>query len=68
MEFINADVTVGLSRMPLAQGVGISISHRTADAGISTGTGVLFDRHGASGSASVVGLANARNAVRVGRP
>jgi hypothetical protein len=66
VEFINADVALALSRLPVGPGIGVSVNHRSANEGISAGTSVLFDREGAFGTASVVGLANADNPVTVG--
>jgi hypothetical protein len=68
VEFINADASITLSRLPLGGGVGLSVTHRSSDSGVSTGSGVLFDRVGAFGTSSVVALANARNAVIPGQP
>ncbi|WP_052207461.1 acyl-CoA thioesterase domain-containing protein [Sinomonas humi] len=67
VEYINADVSVALSRLPIGPGLGVVVNHRSAEAGISAGTALLFDRQGTLGSASVVGLANADKAVTVGR-
>jgi hypothetical protein len=68
VQFINADASVALSRLPVGDGIGIAISQRTADDGISVGSGTLFDVHGPFGTASVAALANARRAVTVGAP
>jgi hypothetical protein len=67
VEFINADASITLARLPIDGGVGISATHRSSDAGVSVGSAVLFDRHGAFGTSSVVALANARSAVVPGR-
>jgi hypothetical protein len=63
VEFINADVSITLARLPIGGSVGISVTHRSSDAGVSVGSAVLFDRHGAFGTSSVVALANSRSAV-----
>jgi hypothetical protein len=67
VEFINADVSITLARLPLSVGLGISVSHRSSDSGVSVGSAVLFDRSGPLGTSSVVALANARNAVVPGQ-
>jgi hypothetical protein len=59
VQFINADASVAMSRLPVGDGIGIAISQRTADDGISVGSGTLFDVHGPFGTASVAALANA---------
>ncbi|MEV5648662.1 acyl-CoA thioesterase domain-containing protein [Nocardia sp. NPDC052254] len=67
LEYINADVTMALSRPPEALEVGLALTERTEHAGISVGTAVLFDRQGALGTATVSALANAQRAVRIAR-
>ncbi|MEU6560447.1 acyl-CoA thioesterase domain-containing protein [Nocardia nova] len=67
LEYINADVSMTLSRPPTGLEVGLALTDRTEHAGISVGTAVLFDRSGALGTATVSGLANARRAVRIAR-
>jgi hypothetical protein len=68
LEYINADVSVALSRLPVGPGLGIVASHRSAEAGISAGAGLIFDRTGTLGSTSVVGLARYGHAVPMDSP
>jgi len=58
VEFINADVDLVLTRLPVSMELGLSAIDRSEDDGISVGTAVVFDRDGPLGSASVVALAN----------
>jgi acyl-CoA thioesterase len=56
--YINGDLTVALSRLPLDDWIGIQAdSHHVAD-GISVGSATLFDRDGAFGSGLVTAVAN----------
>jgi hypothetical protein len=56
--YINGDLTVALSRLPLDEWIGIQgDSHWAAD-GISVGTATLFDHQGAFGSGMVTAVAN----------
>ena len=56
--YINGDLTVALSRLPLDDWVLVQgDSHWAAD-GISVGTATLFDRQGAFGSGMVTAVAN----------
>lgn len=66
VEYINADVTLALARLPCADGIGVAPTQRAADSGIAFGTATLFDRAGVFGSATVSALANAHRAVRIG--
>jgi len=56
--YINGDLTVGLSRLPLGDYVGVQAdSHWCAD-GIAVGAATLFDDGGAFGTAMVTAIAN----------
>lgn len=56
--FINGDLTVALSRLPVDEWIGIQAdSHHAAD-GIAVGTATLFDRLGAFGSGMTTAVAN----------
>jgi Thioesterase-like superfamily len=56
--YINGDLTVALSRMPVDEWIGIQAdSHHAAD-GIAVGTATLFDRLGAFGSGLTTAIAN----------
>ena len=56
--YINGDLTVALSRLPLDDWLVVQAdSHWTAD-GISLGTATLFDHQGAFGTGMVTAVAN----------
>ncbi|MBI5337288.1 MAG: thioesterase family protein [Mycolicibacterium rufum] len=56
--YINGDLTVALSRLPVDEWIGIQAdSHHAAD-GIAVGTATLFDRLGAFGSGMTTAIAN----------
>jgi hypothetical protein len=63
LEFINADITLALSRLPTGKEVGLSALHRVEHDGIATGTAVVFDRLGPVGTSLVTAMANAEHAV-----
>ena len=58
VEFINADIDLVLTRLPVSMEVGLSAIDRSEADGISVGTAVVFDRDGPFGNASVVAVAN----------
>jgi hypothetical protein len=56
--YINGDLTVALSRLPVDEWIGIQAdSHQAAD-GIAVGTATLFDRRGAFGTGMTTAIAN----------
>ena len=56
--YINGDLTVALSRLPLDEWIGVQAdSHWTAD-GISVGTSTLFDHTGPFGTGMVTAISN----------
>ena len=63
LEFINADVTLYLTRLPDPGGVGLAARTRTESDGISVGTTAVFDSRGVVGTCTVSALANADAAV-----
>lgn len=63
VEYINTDITLALSRLPVSNEIGLAARERFADDGIAVGTAVVFDRQGAIGTCTVTALANARRAV-----
>lgn len=63
LEFINADITVALARLPVGAAVGFATTDRIEQAGISVGTAVAFDRTGVFGTATMCALADAHRAV-----
>jgi hypothetical protein len=68
VEFINADITMAITRLPVAMELGLYALDRTVNDGIAVGTAAMFDRNGQLGTATVVTLANAGNRVDFGRP
>jgi hypothetical protein len=63
VEYINTDITLALSRLPVSTEIGLSARDRLAHDGIAVGTAVVFDRQGPIGTCTVTSLANARRAV-----
>ncbi|RMI28807.1 acyl-CoA thioesterase domain-containing protein [Nocardia stercoris] len=59
LEFINADITLALARLPVALELGIAADTRVAAAGLATCTALLYDRDGTLGTATVSALATA---------
>lgn len=61
--YINADLTLALSRLPVGSEIGVeSDNHLSAD-GISVGTSTLFDELGSFGTGVVTALSNAKRMV-----
>lgn len=58
MGYINGDLTVALSRLPLDDWVGIQGDSHWASDGIAVGTATLFDHQGAFGTGMVTAVAN----------
>jgi hypothetical protein len=56
--YINGDVTVALSRLPLDDWIGIQGDSHWASDGIAVGTATLFDHQGAFGSGLVTAVSN----------
>jgi hypothetical protein len=63
VEYINTDITLVLSRLPVSMEIGLSARERFAHDGIAVGTAVVFDREGLIGTSTVSSLANAKRAV-----
>jgi hypothetical protein len=63
VEYINTDVTLAISRVPVSQEVGIAALSRSENDGIAVGTGLVFDRAGVIGTTTITSLANSRRAV-----
>ncbi|RDH80254.1 thioesterase family protein [Mycolicibacterium moriokaense] len=59
LNYINADYTLTLSRLPVGEYVGLAGLTHYSHAGVATGTATLFDRTGPIGSGVATGLANA---------
>ncbi|WP_227980676.1 acyl-CoA thioesterase domain-containing protein [Nocardia spumae] len=67
LEFINADVTMTIARLPEGMEVGLALTERAQRDGIAVGTAVMFDRAGVIGTTTVSAIANAKRAVRIDR-
>lgn len=64
MTYINADVTLSLTRLPdPGDGVGVVAEQRTENCSAAVGTTILFDHSGPLGTALVSTLANGAHAV-----
>jgi len=66
VQYINSDVSLAISRVPISQEVGIAALSRTEHDGIAVGTGLVFDRAGVIGTTTITSLANSRRAVDFG--
>jgi hypothetical protein len=58
LNYINADYTLTLSRLPEGEYVGLAALTHYSHAGVATGTAALFDRLGPIGSSVATALAN----------
>jgi acyl-CoA thioesterase len=56
--YINGDLTVGLSRLPVGEWIGVQADSHWAEDGVAVGTATLFDRSGAFGSGMTTAVAN----------
>jgi hypothetical protein len=63
VEFINTDISLAMSRLPVSLEVGLEALERTEVDGIASGCALVFDRAGVLGTATVSSLANAHRAV-----
>jgi len=63
VQYINTDITLAISRVPVSQEVGLSTISRYSHDGIATGSAVVFDREGPIGTTTVTSISNARRAV-----
>lgn len=66
LAYINADVTLHLSRLPVGMQVGLAALDHLEHDGIAVGTAAVYDREGPIGTASVSALANAYRTVDLG--
>lgn len=57
--FINADLTVALSRLPRSADIGIEADEHLSHEGVAVGSASLFDRDGLFGTGTVVAVSNA---------
>jgi hypothetical protein len=58
LNFINADYTLTLSRLPEGEYIGLAALTHYSHAGVATGTAAIFDHLGPIGSGIATGLAN----------
>ena len=58
LNYINADYTLTLSRLPDGEYIGLAALTHYSHAGVATGTATLFDRLGPIGTGVATGLAN----------
>jgi acyl-CoA thioesterase len=58
LNFINADYTLTLSRLPDGEYIGLAALTHYSHAGVATGTAALFDQLGPIGSSVATGLVN----------
>ena len=63
VQFINTDITLGLSRLPVSRELGIRAVERTEEDGIAVGVAEMFDREGLFGQVLTTAIANARRTV-----
>ena len=62
--FINTDVSITFSRMPIGGEMGIEAESHLSDDGIAAGAAVLYDEQGAFGICTTTALANERRQIR----
>jgi hypothetical protein len=63
VQYINTDVNLSISRLPVSHEVGLAALTWHAHEGIAVGTATVFDREGPFGTSMVTSLANARRSV-----
>lgn len=63
VQYINSDVNVSISRLPVSHEIGLAAVSWHAHDGIAIGTATVFDRQGPFGTSMVTSLANARRSV-----
>ncbi|MFC4126928.1 acyl-CoA thioesterase domain-containing protein [Nocardia rhizosphaerae] len=67
--YINADMTLTLSRLPVGRELGMQAVDHVAQAGIAVSTATMFDRAGALGTCVITAVANdRRRSLPVHRP
>ncbi|MGW4248116.1 acyl-CoA thioesterase domain-containing protein [Nocardia sp. NPDC004722] len=57
--FINTDMTLGLSRLPVGPEIGVEADSHFSERGMAVGVATLFDRDGSFGSCMVTSVSNA---------
>ena len=63
VEYINADISLTLARLPASLEIGLAATDRVDVDGVAVGTAAVFDRRGPLGTAVVSSLANAARSV-----
>ncbi|HJR89439.1 MAG TPA: acyl-CoA thioesterase domain-containing protein [Aeromicrobium sp.] len=63
VQYINTDVNLSISRLPVSHEVGLAALTWNAHDGIAIGSAIVFDREGPFGTSMVTSLANARRSV-----
>lgn len=63
IQFINTDINLVLSRMPVSTEIGLEAIERVSNDGIAVGTAIVFDRDGVIGTSVVTSLTNAKRTV-----
>ncbi|MEV0542883.1 acyl-CoA thioesterase domain-containing protein [Nocardia salmonicida] len=66
LEYINADATLTLTRLPEGDEAGLVGLDRMTQDGIAVGTAAMYDRKGVFGTATVSSIANARGPADLG--
>lgn len=64
--FINADVTVALSRLPRSEDLGLEADQHLSTDGVAVGSATLYDREGPFGTGTVVAIANGGHRIDFG--
>ncbi|MEO9255366.1 MAG: thioesterase family protein, partial [Tepidiformaceae bacterium] len=60
LQYVNADVTLYLHRLPIGDWLGFEVIEHHATEGIAVGECVMYDEAGAIGRSLVCGVANRR--------
>lgn len=66
--YINADLTLALSRLPVEREIGIEADQHIPHDGIAVGTATLFDSKGVFGTGLTTAVANAKRLIDYSRP
>lgn len=66
VEYINADITLSLARLPRGPELGITAAKHLADTGIAIGTAFMHDREGVFGTATASALTGRERSVSPG--
>lgn len=63
VEYINTDINLALSRLPVSTEIGLEAVDHVTREGIAVGTATVFDREGVIGTSIVTSLVNAKRTV-----